>query len=158
MMRPVNNKVYRPCVGLALFNEDGRVFLGERIDTPGAWQMPQGGIDKNEDIKAAAMRELAEEIGTNNAAILHILPEKVRYDLPADMLQKLWGGRYAGQEQTWVVLKFLGQDKDINLIAFDPPEFSRWKWASLDEAAEMIVPFKRETYKIITERLKAIKI
>lgn len=150
--------LYRPCVGLALFNQEGKVFLGERIDTPGAWQMPQGGIDANEDIKTAAMRELAEEIGTDNAEIVHILPEKIRYDLPVGMIQKLWSGRYAGQEQTWVVLRFQGSDEDINLTAFDPPEFSRWKWAYLDEAADLIVPFKREAYKKIITQLKALKI
>jgi putative (di)nucleoside polyphosphate hydrolase len=142
--------LYRPCVGIALLNQQGQVFVGERIDTPGAWQMPQGGIDPGEDIAEASMRELAEEIGTRKATILKIIEETVRYDLPPDLRQKLWGGRYAGQEQTWVVARFDGHDSDINLAAVGagiPAEFSQWKWVRLEDTVSMIVPFKREAYK-----------
>ena len=138
---------YRPCVGIALFNTSGHVFVGERIDTPGAWQMPQGGIDTNEDIESAAFRELKEEIGTDKADILRISPETTRYDLPDHLLQKLWNGQYRGQEQTWVAMRFTGQDPEIDIQSFDPPEFNNWQWVALHETLSLIVPFKQDTYK-----------
>ena len=141
------NKIYRPCVGIALFNNEGKVFVGERIDTPGAWQMPQGGIDEGEDLEAAAMRELQEEVGTNNAEIIRIAEERIRYDLPEHLQNKLWNGIFAGQEQVWVAARFQGNDADINLNSFDPPEFSAWQWVDLKETIDLIVPFKRETYQ-----------
>ena len=141
------NKIYRPCVGIALFNSEGKVFVGERIDTPGAWQMPQGGIDEGEDLETAAMRELQEEVGTNNAEIIRIAEERIRYDLPEHLQNKLWNGIFAGQEQVWVAARFQGNDADINLNSFDPPEFSAWQWVDLKETIDLIVPFKRETYQ-----------
>jgi putative (di)nucleoside polyphosphate hydrolase len=143
------NKIYRPCVGIALFNSEGKVFVGERIDTPGAWQMPQGGIDEGEDLETAAMRELQEEVGTNNAEIIRIAEERIRYDLPEHLQNKLWNGIFAGQEQVWVAARFQGEDADINLNSFDPPEFSAWQWVDLKETIDLIVPFKRETYQQI---------
>ncbi|MGH1398801.1 MAG: RNA pyrophosphohydrolase [Alphaproteobacteria bacterium] len=143
--------VYRPCVGIALFNDAGKVFVGERIDTPGAWQMPQGGIDEGEDITAAAMRELAEEIGTNKAEILRISDMPIRYDLPEHIRQKLWNGRFAGQEQIWIAARFTGVDSDIKLDAFDPPEFFTWQWVDLNQTLDLIVPFKRDSYARIIE-------
>lgn len=143
--------LYRPCVGIALFNTQGLVFVGERIDTPGAWQMPQGGINHREDIRKAALRELREEIGTNKVEILNVFEKKIRYDLPDDLRQRLWKGKYRGQEQTWVAARFLGRDKDIN-IAVDsdaPPEFSKWRWMPLTETIEWIVPFKKEAYRTV---------
>lgn len=144
-----DHKHYRPCVGIALYNKDGHVFVGERIDTPGAWQMPQGGIDKGEDIQTAAFRELEEETGIPAACaeILKIAPETIQYDLPETLRQKLWNGRYYGQEQHWVALRFTGDDQIINLNAHTPPEFSAWKWVPLGETLDLIVPFKRDTYK-----------
>lgn len=138
---------YRPCVGVALFNDDGHVFVGERIDTPGAWQMPQGGVDNGEDIEAAAKRELAEEIGTSKAEIVHIAEERIRYDLPDALRHTLWNGEFAGQEQTWIAARFLGQDSDINLDSFDPPEFQAWQWVPLEKTIDLIVPFKRDVYR-----------
>lgn len=147
----VDNLPYRPCVGIALFNHDGKVFVGERIDTPGAWQMPQGGIDRGEDITQAALRELKEEIGINDADVIKIHEEPIRYDLPIDMIPRLWNGQYRGQEQTWVAMRFNGKDSDIILDADDHPEFSQWQWIDLDKTLNLIVPFKRETYqKVIT--------
>lgn len=140
---------FRPCVGIALFNQNGKVFVGERIDTPGAWQMPQGGIDDGEDIETAARRELMEEIGTDKATLLGVMPERTRYVFPDDLrirLQKQWGKPYTGQEQTWVAMRFTGADSDIVLDAFDHPEFSRWQWETLERIPDLIVPFKRDTY------------
>jgi putative (di)nucleoside polyphosphate hydrolase len=148
----VTDNLYRPCVGIALFNSEGKVFVGERIDTPGAWQMPQGGIDEGEDLNLAAFRELKEEIGTDKAEILFIMDEKIRYETPLeirDRLQKIWGNPYIGQEQTWIAMRFTGQDADINLEADNHPEFSQWQWIDLKHTLDLIVPFKRKTYKIL---------
>ena len=142
---------YRPCVGIALFNVHGKVFVGERIDTPGAWQMPQGGIDANEDLEVAAFRELKEEIGTDNAAIIKIHDEKIRYELPLKLAQKHWNGQYVGQEQTWIAMRFNGDDSDIILDADDHPEFAQWQWVNLPDTLDLIVPFKRETYEKLIE-------
>ena len=149
-----NNPLYRPCVGIALFNRDGKVFVGERIDTPNAWQMPQGGIDENEDLEIAAFRELKEEIGTDKASILKIHDQKIKYHLPDNLRQKLWNGKYAGQEQTWIAMRFNGQDSDIILDADEHPEFSKWQWVDLDKTLDLIVPFKRDTYEQVIEVFK----
>ncbi len=142
---------YRPCVGVALFNADGLVFVGERIDTPGAWQMPQGGIDPGEKIETAALRELQEEIGTNKAEIIKNADEPLRYDLPDHLIGKLWDGQYRGQEQIWVAARFTGEDKDIDLNADDHPEFLDWQWVRLEDTLDLIVPFKRDTYRKLIE-------
>ena len=151
-----NNLPYRPCVGIALFNQEGKVFVGKRIDTPGAWQMPQGGIDAEEDILEAALRELKEEIGTNKAALIKIHGENIRYDLPDHLKDKLWNGKYAGQEQTWVAMRFEGDDTDIILDADERPEFSQWQWMDLNDTLDLIVPFKRETYLKVIKAFKSI--
>lgn len=153
---PNSEKPYRPCVGITLFNSKNEVFVGERIDTPGAWQMPQGGIDPNEDLLDAAMRELKEEIGTNKAELIKIHSSPIRYELPGDLANKLWEGRYAGQEQIWVAYRFTGQDSDIQLDAFDPPEFKAWQWVDLSNTLDLIVPFKRETYQQVIEAFSDI--
>lgn len=142
---------YRPCVGVVLFNDDGLVFMGERIDTPGAWQFPQGGIDRDETVEQAAFRELHEEIGTNKAEIIQIAPEKTRYDLPLHLQKKFWGGRYRGQEQSWVAARFIGEESDINLEAHDELEFSQWKWIPIENSLDLIVPFKKETYRQVIQ-------
>lgn len=144
-----NSKLYRPCVGLLILNANGEVFAGERLDKLGAWQMPQGGIDEGEDLEIAAFREMKEEIGTDKAEIIRIHDTPIRYDLPAEIQAKLWGGKYAGQEQTWIALRFTGQDSDINLEAYEHPEFAQWKWMEFSELLNLIVPFKRDTYEQI---------
>ncbi|GJL84732.1 MAG: RNA pyrophosphohydrolase [Micavibrio sp.] len=151
-----SNLPYRPCVGIALFNKNGHVFVGERIDTPGAWQMPQGGIDEGEDIKVAVMRELKEEIGTDKVEIIKIAEEKICYDLPDELLKKLWNGQYRGQTQTWVAACFLGTDEDIALDADDHPEFSSWQWVPLEKTIELIVPFKQDTYRKVIKLFKSL--
>ena len=142
---------YRPCVGIMLLNRDGHVFVAKRIDMPSdAWQMPQGGIDRGEDPRAAAMRELEEEIGTAKAEIIAELPEWLDYDLPEELQGRLWGGRYRGQRQKWFAMRFIGRDKDID-IATKHPEFSRWRWAEMRELPDLIVPFKRTLYSTLVE-------
>ena len=140
------NLPYRPCVGIMLLNQDNRVFVGERLDNPGAWQMPQGGIDPGEDVKQAAMREMYEEVGTNKAAIIQIGATKLRYDLPAERIPNFWNGQYRGQEQTWIALRFTGNDKDIILDNHHEPEFSQWQWVKPQNTLDLIVPFKRTLY------------
>lgn len=147
---------YRPCVGIVLFNENRAVFVGERIDSPGAWQMPQGGIDEGEKIEDAFFRELREEIGTDKAEILKIYDKKLRYDLPPRLRGKLWHGKWGGQEQTWVAARFNGTDGDINLNAHIPPEFQRWQWAKPEEVLNLIVPFKRDTYRKVIKAFQDI--
>ena len=138
---------YRPCVGVVLADAAGRVFAGERIDTPGAWQMPQGGIDKGESPEAAALRELEEETGVA-ATLVRVEaehPDWIAYDLPDHLIGKVWGGKYRGQTQKWFLLRFLGQDGDVD-ISRHHKEFARWRWSSPDEVLSDIVPFKREVY------------
>ncbi len=142
---------YRPCVGIALFNDKGQLFVGERLDNPGAWQMPQGGIDEGETAEQAFFREMKEEVGTDRAKILKILDQPLRYRLPPHLLGRLWGGRWGGQEQTWIAARFTGTDSDIDIYAHNPPEFNRWKWAMPDEMLKLIVSFKRETYRQVLE-------
>ncbi len=151
-------KPYRACVGIALFNSEGKVFVGERIDTPDAWQMPQGGIDPGEEIEKAAMREMKEEIGTDKARIIRIAERTVRYDLPENIASNLWNGKYCGQEQTWVALRFTGCDKDINIESFDLREFNAWQWIPFKEMLESIVPFKRDVYEQVIKMFDDIKL
>jgi putative (di)nucleoside polyphosphate hydrolase len=145
--------LYRPNVGVALFHPDGRVWLGRRAATPGPhnWQFPQGGVDPGEDLETTARRELAEETGAQRVSVLGRTHEWVAYDFPPGH-----GGAKAlrgwkGQKQIWFALRFEGQDADFNLNLHAPPEFDAWRWAYLDEAAELIVPFKREAYERVVE-------
>lgn len=139
---------YRPCVGVMLVNERGRVFVGQRLDRDvDAWQMPQGGVDKGETPRDAALRELWEETGVP-AGLVTVeaeTPGWLAYDLPHGIVPNIWKGRFRGQEQKWFLLRFRGQDADVN-IATGHPEFSRWKWAEPAELLAGIVPFKREVY------------
>jgi len=142
-----DSSLYRPCVGITLLNENGTIFVGERIDHPGSWQMPQGGIDEGEELEDAFFREMREEIGTDQADILKVMDKPLRYDLPSYLQQKLWGGKWIGQEQTWIAARFTGSDEDINIFAHNPSEFQKWQWADRESLLELIVPFKRDTYK-----------
>jgi putative (di)nucleoside polyphosphate hydrolase len=146
-------KPYRRGVGVVLVNAKGKVFVAERIDTPGAWQMPQGGIDKGETPRAAALRELHEETGTKAARILGVTRSWLRYDLPADLQNKVWKGKYRGQEQKWYLMKFTGDDADID-IAGEHPEFSAWKWLAFSQLPRVIVGFKRDIYKQVVAAFK----
>ncbi len=154
-MAKADSRPYRRGVGVMLIGADGRVFVANRIDMDGdAWQMPQGGIDKDEDPKAAALRELQEETGTDKARILGETGDWLRYDLPPDLAAKAWGGRYRGQEQKWYAVRFLGSDSDIDLAAHGKPEFSAWQWVDVDALDGLIVPFKRAIYRDVVAELR----
>jgi|SRR5262245_42164425 len=138
---------YRSSVGVVLFNGSGKAFIGKRIDQElEGWQMPQGGIDASEGPRAAALRELEEEIGTRNVSILREHKEWLIYDLPPHLIGRAWEGRYRGQRQKWFAMRFLGSDSEINLKTAHP-EFSDWKWVDLGEALNLVVAFKRDVYQ-----------
>jgi len=144
---------YRPCVGVMLVNAEGHVFVGQRIDRDqDAWQMPQGGVDPGEAPRDAALRELWEETGVP-ADKVRIEVESARwlpYDLPHDLVPKIWKGRFRGQEQKWFLLRFQGTDDDVN-IATAHPEFSEWQWLAPEALVASIVPFKRAVYARVLE-------
>jgi putative (di)nucleoside polyphosphate hydrolase len=145
----IANLPYRPCVGVMLMNAEGRVFVGQRRDRDtDAWQMPQGGIDDGESPRDAALRELWEETGVT-ADLAEIVAETedwLTYDLPLSLVPNIWKGRYRGQRQKWLLLRFLGADDRID-IATEHPEFSRWRWADPADLVPHIVPFKRAVYE-----------
>lgn len=144
--------LYRPCVGITLINPEGLIFVARRIDTVSeAWQMPQGGIDPDEDPRKTAFRELKEEIGTNKAEVLDETPHWLYYELPESLRFQIWGGKYVGQRQKWFAMRFTGTDKDIDLET-DEPEFLEWKWAPKEDVLNLVVPFKRALYEEILTR------
>ncbi len=139
---------YRPCVGVMLINRQGLIFAGQRLDSDSpAWQMPQGGIDADETPRAAALRELGEETGVGPDLVEFVAKAHgwVTYDLPKELIGKVWGGKYRGQKQKWFLFRYLGRDDQID-IATAHPEFSAWRWISGDEMLAAIVPFKRDVY------------
>jgi putative (di)nucleoside polyphosphate hydrolase len=140
---------YRPAAGVMLINADNKVFVAQRLDsTLEAWQMPQGGLDPGEDPEAGALRELEEETGVRPdlVEVLARSAGELLYDLPEDLVGKLWKGRYRGQRQVWFLCRFLGRDSDID-IATPEPEFRAWRWVEPDELPDLIVPFKRSLYQ-----------
>jgi len=144
---------YRPAVGVMLINRERKVWVGQRIDsTLEAWQMPQGGLDPGEDPLEGAYRELEEEtgIGRDLIEIVTQAKEELTYDLPDDLVGKMWKGKWRGQRQTWYLARFLGEDSDVNIETPDP-EFRAWKWADPAELPAMIVPFKKKLYEDLIE-------
>jgi putative (di)nucleoside polyphosphate hydrolase len=155
---------YRDCVGIALFNQQGQVFLGRRkgmgdpeasAEHGSAWQMPQGGIDEGEDPLRCALRELYEETSIFSVSLLAEAPEWIYYDLPDDQLGKAWQGRYRGQRQRWFAFAFTGAEEEINVLApgggKHKPEFDGWRWEKLSRTPALIVPFKRQAYEQVVE-------
>ena len=140
---------YRAGVGIMLLNADNRIFVGQRLDSKlEAWQMPQGGIDAGEEPLDTAFRELAEETGVTQAALLAEAREWLYYDLPDDLIGTIWKGKYAGQRQKWFAMRFTGTDADVN-IATEHAEFRAWRWSTVDELGALIVPFKRDLYDAV---------
>ncbi|GHD98186.1 RNA pyrophosphohydrolase [Defluviimonas sp. 20V17] len=140
---------YRPNVGVTLINPQGLIWAGRRIDSAApAWQMPQGGIDRGETAAQAALRELEEETGIGPALVEYLACTEapVRYDLPPELIGKIWKGRFRGQEQDWFLYRFLGSDDQVNIVT-DHPEFSEWRWLGAGEILDAIVPFKRAVYQ-----------
>jgi putative (di)nucleoside polyphosphate hydrolase len=152
---------YRPNVGAALFNRAGMVLAARRADlpnaegAPGVWQLPQGGIDPGEEPRMAVLRELREEVGTDNAVIIAEHPDWLSYDLPRHLMGRALGGRFRGQRQRWFALRFLGEDSEIRLDLDPHPEFDAWKWVPLAALPTLEVGFKRTTYAILAQSFAA---
>jgi putative (di)nucleoside polyphosphate hydrolase len=147
---------YRRGVGVVLLNRPGEVFVGRRVDVPEeAWQPPQGGIDPGEAPRAAALRELREEIGTDNVEVIAESKGWITYDVPEELSQKAWGGRWQGQRQKWFVMLHLGRDDEID-IATDHPEFSAWRWVPLHQLPSLAVAFKRRLYARLTREFERV--
>jgi len=147
----VSDLPYRPCAGVMLVDREGRVFVGQRLDsTLEAWQMPQGGIDPGEDPLDTAVRELGEETGIapEHVALIHAADGWFTYDLPPELVGKAWKGKWRGQTQRWFLFRFLGRDADVN-IATAHPEFRAWRWIDPDDLPRLIVPFKRDLYEAV---------
>ena len=159
---------YRPGVGVALFNREGRVLLGRRKrrrssskDSSGhEWQMPQGGIDKGETPRAAALRELYEETNVMNVSFLAEAPQWLSYDLPQDIAANRWKGRFRGQKQKWFAFRFEGSEDEIDIqrpaLGAHPPEFDAWRWEDIDALPALVIPFKREVYEAVVSMFRSL--
>jgi len=158
---------YRPCVGVALFNRDGLVWIGMRSDKEAEgegeghwWQMPQGGLDEGEDPYKASLRELYEEASVKSVSLIQEAPGWFKYDLPPDLVGQSWGGRYRGQKQKWFALRFEGKESEIDVLhpggGKHKAEFSAWRWEKLARLPDLIVPFKRKVYEEVVAAFKDI--
>ena len=157
-MNENNQLPLRIGVGIVLLNHENNIFVGKRIDNPkSSWQMPQGGVDQNESFLQAARRELEEETGIKSVKLIKALDGWLKYDLPENLLGKLWNGKYRGQKQKWFVMKFLGKTDEIN-VKTKNPEFFDWKWIKPSELPEIVVNFKVDIYKKIKEELSSLNI
>ena len=156
MKKKFENLPLRSGVGIILINENNKVFVAKRIDNPkNFWQMPQGGVDKNEDLLTAALRELKEETSIEKVELIKEIDGKTTYELPDDLLGIIWKGKYRGQEQKWFLMRFKGKDSEINLKTLRP-EFLEWKWVEIDKITNTVVNFKLNVYKNIKEKVKKI--
>ena len=150
------NLPLRDGVGIVVLNKSNKVFVGKRIDNPkNFWQMPQGGIDPGENYLSAALRELEEETGIKNVKLIKEIDELLTYELPPKLLGIIWKGKYRGQKQKWFIMKFNGNDEEINLRTHKP-EFMDWKWINISDITKVAVDFKLEVYKKIQEHLNLI--
>ena len=157
-MQSRNKLPLRIGVGIILLNDKNNVFVGKRIDNPkNSWQMPQGGVEENEDFLQAAKRELEEETGVKSVKLIKELDGWFKYDLPEYLLGKLWEGQYRGQKQKWFVMKFLGKSSEIN-VKTKNPEFFEWKWIELSQLASIAVHFKVDIYRKIKEELTSLRL
>ena len=146
----------RTGVGIILLNDENKVFVAKRIDNPkNLWQMPQGGVDKGEDLFKAALRELEEETSIKNVKLIKELDGTITYELPDRLLGLIWKGKYRGQKQKWFLMRFVGEDKEIN-IKTKHPEFLEWKWIELDKITDFVVDFKLHVYKEVKDKVKKI--
>ena len=146
----------RKGVGVILLNSENKVFVAKRIDNPkNFWQMPQGGVDNNEDFLSAALRELKEETSINNVELIQELDGMTTYELPDNLLGIIWKGKYRGQKQKWFLMRFIGNENEINLKT-KHPEFLEWRWIEIDEITKFVVDFKFEIYQIIKRKVKKI--
>jgi putative (di)nucleoside polyphosphate hydrolase len=156
MKKKLSELPLRSGVGIIVLNKNNKVFVAKRIDNPkNFWQMPQGGVDEGEDFLKAAYRELEEETSIKNVDLIKELDGMITYELPERLLGIIWKGKYRGQKQKWFVMKFVGDDKEIN-IKTKNPEFLDWKWIELDQITEVVVDFKLHVYKELKEKVKKI--
>ncbi|QOD38362.1 RNA pyrophosphohydrolase [Candidatus Wolbachia massiliensis] len=146
---------YRPCVGIMLFNKQGYIFVGKRFDSDSYWQMPQGGVDDGEELEQAALRELLEEVGTNKVETVAKNKDWIYYNLPEEIIPTCWNGQYSGQKQRWFLMKFDGENKDININYTDHPEFKEWRWQNVDNLVTSAIPFKQKVYKMVIEEFSS---